>query len=61
MIFGKHGETSKFYEAKGEDIAQLKNELEEYYYPYFYFSSTRLNFKLFTTNKNQLYIIKRIR
>lgn len=61
MTFGKYGETSEFYEAKGEDIAQLKNELEEYYYPYFYFSSTRLNFKLFTTNKNQLYIIKRVR
>ena len=61
MSFGKYGETSKFYEAKGENIAQLKNELEEYYYPYFYFSSTRLNFKLFTIKNNQLYIIKQLK
>lgn len=60
MTFGKYGETSKFYEAKGEEIAQLKNEIEEYFYPYFYYSSTRLNIKLFTINKNQLYIIKKV-
>lgn len=61
MSFGKHGATSKFYEAKGEKIAQLKNELEEYFYPYFYYSSTRLNFKLFTIKSNQLYIIKQLK
>lgn len=61
MVLGELGETHKFFEAKGEQIAGLKSEFERYYYPYFYYSDQTLNFKLFTTNKTELYLIKQMK
>lgn len=58
IAFGESGSTQKFYEAKGEKIAKLKDALEKYYNPYFYYSDNKLNFKLFTIDKTRLYIIK---
>lgn len=61
MVFGKLGETKKFFEAKAEKIEELKDELEKYYNPYFYYTDETLKFKLFTTTKNELYIIKSVK
>ena len=51
----------EFFNAQGEKIAALKNELESYYRPYFYYTDERLNFKLFATSQYQLYIIKSVK
>ncbi|MDM1555177.1 MULTISPECIES: hypothetical protein [Chryseobacterium] len=58
MSFNEIFTTEKFYHAKGEDIRKLKAELEKEYVPYLYFSDKNLNFQLFTTDQNKLYIIK---
>lgn len=58
MTFNENFTTEKFYRAKGEDIRQLKAELEKQYTPYLYFSDKSLNFQLFTTSENKLYLIK---
>ena len=59
--FGKNGSSSKYYNANGTEIAKLKFELEQDYYPYFYYTSEKFNFKLFTTNATQLYLITPIK
>ena len=58
ISFGESGSTQYFYRAKGEKIAEHKDALEKYYNPYFYYSSRKLNFKLFTIDKTRLYVIK---
>ncbi|MFP3834472.1 hypothetical protein [Chryseobacterium sp. SIMBA_028] len=61
MSFDERFTTEKFYQTKGENIRQLKAELEKKYLPYFYFADRNLNFQLFTTSQNKLYIIKPIK
>ncbi len=58
MFFNENFTTEKFYNTKGENIRKLKAELEKEYQPYLYFSDKNLNFQLFTTNENKLYLIK---
>lgn len=58
MSFNENFTTEKFYNTKGEDIRKLKAELEKQYLPYLYFSDKNLNFQLFTTTENKLYLIK---
>lgn len=58
MFFNENFTTEKFYNTKGEDIRKLKAELEKQYLPYLYFSDKSLNFQLFTTDENRLYLIK---
>ncbi|WP_160139709.1 hypothetical protein [Chryseobacterium sp. c4a] len=60
MSFNENFPTEKFYNTKGEDIRKLKAELEKKYAPYLYFSDKNLNFQLFTTRENKLYLIKPI-
>ncbi|MBP2619606.1 hypothetical protein [Chryseobacterium jejuense] len=61
MFFNENYTTEKFYNTKGKDIQKLKAELEKEYAPYLFFSDKSLNFQLFTTNQNKLYIIKPIK
>lgn len=61
MSFNEIFTTEKFYKTKGESIRKLKAELEKEYVPYLYFSDKSLNFQLFTTDQNKLYIIKPIK
>lgn len=61
MIFGEYGETEKYFKSNGAEIAQHKDALEIFYYPYFYYTNKNLNFKLFTPTKDKLYIIKPVK
>ncbi|WP_347218285.1 hypothetical protein [Chryseobacterium sp.] len=58
ISFNENFTTEKFYNTKGKDIRKLKAELEKEYVPYLFFSDKSLNFQLFTTNMNKLYLIK---
>lgn len=58
MFFNENFTTEKFYNTKGEEIRQLKAELEKEYTPYLYFSDKSLNFQLFATGQGKLYMIK---
>ncbi|WP_027388629.1 hypothetical protein [Chryseobacterium gregarium] len=61
MVLGESGETNQFFESEGEKITGLKNEFEKYYYPYFYYTDKTLNVKLFTADKNELYLIRPVK
>lgn len=58
MSFGEYGEKNKFFDQQGAEIQVHKNALEKYYKPYDYYTSDSLNFKLFTLNGKELYVIK---
>ncbi|AWG20777.1 hypothetical protein FFWV33_04095 [Flavobacterium faecale] len=55
--FGNYGSDSKYFNANGREISKLKYELEHDYHPYSYFTNKQFNFKLFTMDERQLYLI----
>lgn len=58
LSINEGGSNSIYFETKGSDFRKLQRDFQNAYYPYFYYSYSQFNFKLFTTNPKQLYTIK---
>lgn len=58
LYINEGGSNSKYFKTKGSDFRKLQRDFQNDYYPYFYYSYSKFNFKLFTTDQQKLYIIK---